>query len=434
MNAAFFKTAIFSTTLYLVSVVVAHAQAEDQSDLFQKYQAMVIIEEANQHCPLLSRLEAEVLNGQIVFANSTFSGKLDAVEKFKKEARIFARRSACDAPELMGLIGVARQEASDSMVNHLLLARQIHLLDQQAVKDGEITGILLLNYLQDEEWALIDNLYEEVKRNYLSQATEEDWEKFLESIVNVADEKTAQTYLSNEKLMTTRAAESFDAIQAKANNREITSYYYNLEKSVRAFVEGADAVKTGYPYSRPSNDFTNWTAYRPRDEKEINWVLSYPGCGGKFDGFFCTLFASAQGDIGVVVDGEIEKITLEYRDPEDKQLAMSNKTVEGPIGSNELHEKNLHANLTSMTSSAARKIVQAMLSSDHDNYLSQSGSVRSENSRVYIFPKETLPALEVLGKNDLLKLIITKNGDVEQEGVIPLHNYRRAKNWAYSIQ
>ena len=62
MNAAFFKTAIFSTTLYLVSVVVAHAQAEDQSDLFQKYQAMVIIEEANQHCPLLSRLEAEVLN------------------------------------------------------------------------------------------------------------------------------------------------------------------------------------------------------------------------------------------------------------------------------------------------------------------------------------------------------------------------------------
>mgnify|MGYP007116847095 FL=1 len=78
--------------------------------------------------------------------------------------------------------------------------------------------------------------------------------------------------------------------------------------------------------------------------------------------------------------------------------------------------------------------MQAMLSSDHDNYLSQSGSVRSENSRVYIFPKETLPALEVLGKNDLLKLIITKNGDVEQEGVIPLHNYRRAKNWAYSIQ
>ena len=61
----------------------AWAQADTQDDLFQKYQAMVIVEEANQHCPLLSRIEAEALNGQIVFADASFSGKLDMGEKFK---------------------------------------------------------------------------------------------------------------------------------------------------------------------------------------------------------------------------------------------------------------------------------------------------------------------------------------------------------------
>lgn len=434
MTVAFQKIVFFASVIYFASLGVVYAQAEDQSDLFKKYQAMVIVEEANQHCPLLSRLEAEVLNGQIVFANSSFSGKLDGVEKFKKEARIFARRSTCNAPELMGLVGIARQEASDSMVNHLLLARQIHLLDQQAVKEGKIKGGLLLNYLRDEEWALVDNLFEEVKSNYLSQASEEDWDKFIESVVNVAEDRAAETYLSNEALMTTRAAESFDAIQAKANNREITSYYFNLEKSVRAFVEGADAVKTGYPYSRPSNDFTNWTAYRPRNENEINWVLSYPGCGGEFDEFFCTLFISAQGDIGIVVDGDIDTVSLEYRDPDDKRVAMSNKAVEGPIGSNELHQKNMNDNLVSLMNSPSKKMIMGTLSVDQNHYASQTGLERYKDSKVYIFSKETLPAIELLGKNDVLKLTIKQDGDKVEDGVIPLHNYRRAKNWAYSIQ
>ena len=88
MNAHIFKKVFFSFVLSLLSSSGLSAQEENQNGLFEKYQAMVIVEEANQHCPLLSRLEAEVLNGQIVFANLAFSGNLDQVEKFKKEARV----------------------------------------------------------------------------------------------------------------------------------------------------------------------------------------------------------------------------------------------------------------------------------------------------------------------------------------------------------
>jgi len=434
MNVYILKKIFFSVVLYYFSSSSLFAQEDDQNELFEKYQAMVIVEEANQHCPLLSRLEAEVLNGQIVFANLAFSGNLDQVEKFKKEARVFARRSACSAPELIGLLELARQEASDAMVNHLLLARQIYLLDQKSINEGKITDSFLLNYMQEKEWILIDNFFDEVKNNYLSQATEEDWDEFLASILAVAEERTAEKYLDNKSLMSSRSAEGFTSIQAKANNLETTSYYINLEKSVRAFVEGAGALKTGYPYSRPSNDFTRWTAYRSRDEEEINWVLSYPGCGGQFVDLFCTFFISAQNDIGVVVDGDIATIALEYRDLENKKLETLNKAVEGPIGSNELNQGNLNDNIVLMTSSASKNFELAVLSLNHEKYLSQTGSEKSNKTKIYIFSNDVSDALDVLGKNDFIKVIIKQGNDNSQEGFIPMHNYRRAKSWAYSIQ
>src|SRR6056300_1161005 len=96
---------------------------EVQTQLFQNYQAMVVIEEYNQHCPILTRLEAEALNGQIIFANSSFAGKMDGFEKFKKEARIFARRMPCNSPQLDNYLAIAQQQAMDHMVNHVILAR-----------------------------------------------------------------------------------------------------------------------------------------------------------------------------------------------------------------------------------------------------------------------------------------------------------------------
>ncbi|MBT5385060.1 MAG: hypothetical protein HN583_05885 [Kordiimonadaceae bacterium] len=437
MNAHIFKKVFFSFVLSLLSSSGLSAQEENQNGLFEKYQAMVIVEEANQHCPLLSRLEAEVLNGQIVFANLAFSGNLDQVEKFKKEARVFARRSACNTPELIGLVGLAKQEASDAMVNHLLLARQIHLLDQKSIKEGKVTDSFLLNYMQEKEWMLINDFFDEVKNNYLDQATEEDWDKFLASILAVAEERTAEKYHNNKNLMSLSSAKGFAAIQAKANNLETASYYVNLEKSVRAFIEGAEALKTGYPYSRPSNDFTRWTAYRSRDDKEINWALSYPGCGGQFIDLFCTFFITAENDVGVVVDGDVDTIALAYRDLENKQFETLNKSVEGPIGSNELHKSNLNDNIQLMNNSVSKNYELAVLSFKHEKYLSQTDVKKSKNSKIFIFSNEVSRAFDVLGKNDFMKVIITQsnnNGSLSQEGFIPLHNFRRAKNWAYSTQ
>ena len=143
---------------------------------------------------------------------------------------------------------------------------------------------------------------------------------------------------------------------------------------------------------------------------------------------------NAQGDIGIVVDGDIDTVSLEYRDPDDKRVAMSNKAVEGPIGSNELHQKNMNDNLVSLMNSPSKKMIMGTLSVDQNHYASQTGLERYKDSKVYIFSKETLPAIELLGKNDVLKLTIKQDGDKVEDGVIPLHNYRRAKNWAYSIQ
>ena len=352
------KTGVIAFFIYSIFCNLSFAQVDGQDALFQKYQAMVIVEEANQHCPLLSKLEAEVLNGQIVFANSTFSGKLDRVEKFKKEARIFARRSACNAPEILELVGLARQEASDSMINHLLLARQIHILDELASDNKVIARGLLLDFLIEDEWKIIDELHDEVKNNYLSRATDEDWQKFEASIIKVAEDRTAEKYLTNENLLKNGQAQRFDTVQATANNRDITTYYYHLEKSVKAFIEGANASKTGYPYSRPANDFTNWTAFRPRNG-DLNWVMSYPGCGGALGEIECTLFINMAGEIGLVLNSDVESVSLEFRNPNNHEFNSINNSVEGPIGSNELNEKNLNDNLEAMLTSNDKVLVTA---------------------------------------------------------------------------
>lgn len=426
--------ACFTSLLSFMFANLSFAQEETQDQLLQKYQAMVIVEEANQHCPLLSRLEAEVLRGQIVFANGTFSGKLDRVEKFKKEARIFARRAACNAPEILGLIGIARQQASDSMINHLLLARQIHTLDEQAMQSGIIPGGLLLSLLTEQEWQLLDNLYEEVKSNYLLQATSEDWEKFFDSVEKVAEDKTAQKYMANDLSIKNGAPKTFDTVQARANNMEITSYYYNLEKSVNAFIDGADAQENSYPFSRPANDFTNWSAYRSRSEDELNWVISYSGCGGAAGDIGCTLFTSVDGLVGVVVDENVTKVSLQFRNPEDEEFKRSNKAVEGPIGSNELNETNLNDNLEMMLASDDTKNIIGVKSEALSKYTSQTGTEPAEGLVVYMFPKEMLPAVEGLHKNDVLRLTLMDDDGTEKRSVIPVHNYHRAKNWAYSVQ
>ena len=138
-------------------------------------------------------------------------------------------------------------------------------------------------------------------------------------------------------------------------------------------------MKTGYPYSRPSNDFTRWTAYRSRDDKEINWALSYPGCGGQFIDLFCTFFITAENDVGVVVDGDVDTIALAYRDLENKQFETLNKSVEGPIGSNELHKSNLNDNIQLMNNSVSKNYELAVLSFKHEKYLSQTDVKKSKN-------------------------------------------------------
>lgn len=430
------KAILAFVMINLLTAASVWAQADTQEELFQKYQAMVIVEEANQHCPLLSRIEAEALNGQIVFANGSFSGKLDMVEKFKKEARIFARRSSCDAPEILGLIGIARQEASDSMLNHLLLSRQIYLFDLQDSRDGKISRGLLLDYLSAEQWLLIEELYQDVHENYLKQSSEEDWDNYINSIEKVAQDKTAEKFLSNENIIKTRASESFEAVQATANNREMASYYHNLEKTVLAFIEGASADDKGYPYSRPANDFTHWTAFRPRTT-ELNWVLSYPGCGGNQTEVKCTLFTSQQNEIGVVFQGDISSVTLDFRNPDDEEIFSANKAVEGPIGSNELNENNMSDNAELMDGSQGKNTVSGVSSDEHDQYKAQTGADTPENSVLYMFPKETLASIEKLHKNDVVKLTVeinTQDGNDQWVSIIPLHNYHRAKNWAYTAQ
>ncbi len=418
------------------SAAVSAQQELTQDQLFEQYQAMVIVEEANQHCPILSRLEAEVLRGQIVFANDSFAGKLDMVEKFKKEARIYARRSPCNSPQIMGLVGLARQAAYDYMINHLLLARKINQLDENDREAGIITKGLLLNFLSEQEWAMIDELREEVKANYLEQASQEAWDKYDESIENVASDRAAKVYLENDGILKAGASENFQNAQARARNREITTYYFHLDRVVRAFIDGATADERNYPYSRPANDFTDWLSFRPRDGN-ANWVLSYPGCGGFELSSDCTLFTTPKGEVGVVVNTDVSKIKVEFRNTENRDIALSNKAVEGPIGSNELNKNNMDSNLEAMLASNDRIEVEAvLLKHNTEPYVTQTGGNVVDNAKVFLFPAGTLQLINQLDKNDVLYLTVDTNMEESnnRNTVIPVHNYHRARNWAYSIQ
>lgn len=423
--------------VWLAGALGASAQQElTQDQLFEQYQAMVIVEEANQHCPILSRLEAEVLRGQIVFANDSFAGKLDMVEKFKREARIYARRSPCNSPQIMGLVGLARQAAYDYMINHLLLARKINQLDEKDREAGIITRGLLLDFLSEQEWAMIDELREEVKTNYLEQANQEAWDQYTESIENVASDRTAKIYLENDGILKAGASENFQNAQAMAKNREITTYYFHLDRVVRAFIDGATADERNYPFSRPANDFTDWLSFRPRDGN-ANWVLSYPGCGGFALSSECTLFTTANGEIGVVVNSDINKINVEFRNPENRDVALSNKAVEGPIGSNALNKNNMDSNLEAMLASDDKIKVEAELFTRNIMpYATQTGGNVSDGAKVFLFPEGTLQLIERLEKNDILNLTVDTNKEQgnNKSTVIPVHNYHRARNWAYSIQ
>ncbi|MDG1995706.1 MAG: hypothetical protein P8J14_04370 [Emcibacteraceae bacterium] len=408
------------------------AQEDGQEQLFKNYQAMVIVEEYNQHCPMLSRLEAEALNGQIVFANGSFSGSMDKVEKFKKEARIFARRMQCNAPELQELYSNASQQASDFLVNHILLARQIHLYDIQNTNEGKGQGGLLLGFMVQEQWTLLDDLYDEVKDNYLSQATEEQWDAFEASILNVAEERTALKFMESQAVMET-GAEGFAAVQAKITLQDITSYYHNLEKTVKAFVDGATAEAREFPYMRPANDFTNWTAYRPRGEG-LNWAVSYPGCGGNNGDIECTFFTTSNSEVGAVLPKKVMAVRLAYRNSSNAKLGTSLKTVEGPIGSNELNQQNLNDNIEFIKNSDDIVMVSGALNSGLNNLRAQTGDSLDEGNAVFVFPKETLSNINLLHKNDMLIMTITTVNDEEIEKVIPLHNYKRANNWAYTTE
>lgn len=422
---------------FLAGSFSANAQDGEQAELFQNYQAMVIVEEYNQHCPMLSRLEAEALNGQIVFANNSFAGNMDQVEKFKKEARIFARRLPCNAPQLEAYINIASQQAMDHMVSHILLARQIHLLDEQSRREGKIQAGLLLNYLNEEDWAMIDNMYEEVKENYLGQASEEEWDAFESSIVKVAEENKTIQYMESTAVINSGAPDNLGGVQAKIKLRDITSYYLNLEKTVIAFIEGADADERGYPYSRPANDFTHWTAYRPRTDEQMNWAISYPGCGGDNAKVSCTLFTNIDGEVGVSVSGNngvsVSDVTLAYRSPEDNDLKTKNKAVEGPIGSNEANQDNLNANIQALKESGQKIVASGAISAAHQSQKAQTGDIGNEDAKVYVFDKATLGHINQLHKNDVLILTID-TGEEKIENIMPLHNYMRAKNWAYTTE
>lgn len=432
------KTALGILTIGLGGPLMASPafSQEDQTQLFQNYQAMVVIEEYNQHCPVLTRLEAEALNGQIVFANSSFAGKMDGVEKFKKEARIFARRVPCNSEQLDNYLAIAQQQAMDQMVNHVILARQVHIIDEQHRQEGRIESGLLLNYLTDDEWKMLDNLYEEVKANYLSQADEEVWNAFMDSVVKVAEERSTVNYIESQATLQSGAPKELGAVQAKVRLQDITSYYFNLEKTVIAFVEGADAAERQYPYSRPANDFTEWTAFRPREEA-LNWAVSYPGCGGKNVEVGCTFFINTDDEAGIVLntfDGqEVKNVSLTYRDPKDNDLKNQNKVIEGPIGSNLLNNGNFMANVEQLKAANAKISSEAEISDDHLKYNAQTGDAAPNGAKVYILPKNTVENIDKLHKNDVLILTVTTySGEIET--IMPVQNYLRAKNWAYITQ
>lgn len=423
----------FSSLVWSLLIFSANAQDDTQEVLFQKYQAMVIIEELNQHCPMLNRLEAVVLNSQIIFDDANFLGKLSKVEAYKREARLYARKVSCVSPDVLGLLKIARQQANDNMINQLFLARQIHLFDLADVKNKKIPLGLILSDLKAEDWTLIEGLYDQVKANYLSRVGQDLWQNFEDSIIKVAEKRTAVTFMSNQMIISSSAKESFPAVQATANNNDISSYYFNLEKSVRAFIEGAKAQETDYPYSRPANDFTNWTAFRPRNNA-LNWRVSYVGCGGHWQEFDCSLFVSNENEIGIVVTGENspDKATLIFRNSNDQETYQSLVNLEKDIGTNKADYNDFVKNAVLISTSKDKISFEGTLSNEHDQLGAQSGAEKMDNAKIFIFPKATFQKLAQLKKNDIVKLEFSLKNEKQNDGLMPIDNFHNAINWASS--
>ena len=163
-------------------------------------------------------------------------------------------------------------------------------------------------------------------------------------------------------------------------------------------------------------------------------MVSYPGCGGKFDDISCILFTSVNGDLGVVIDGKINTVSLEFRNPDNKELARANKSVEGPVGTNEMNEKNRDDNLEAMLNSADKIKIEATENDENKSYLSQVGTKAAANAKLYLFPEGSLKSIERLSKNDLLNLTIVTPDGKQQTSILPMYNYHQAKNWALSSQ
>lgn len=423
-----------ATICFLVYIILTgwvNAQEQTQELLFQKYQTMVVIEELNQHCPMLSRLEAEVLNGQIIFADTGFSGKIAQVNDYKRKARLYARSVDCHAPQLKELLNIARQEANDAMVNHILLARQIHLFDLKDMTDKKIPDGLLLSDLSDNGWAVIDGLYGEVKNNYLTRADQDSWDSYEKSIIDVAEKRTAATFMENEAKIITYKGDNFMVIQAMTNNKDISSYYYNLDKSVKAFLDGSKTSSTGYPYSRPANDFTNWTAYRPRND-DLNWLLSFDGCGGRWQGVECILFISTTAEVGLVLSGQkaanVDQVVITARNSDDNLAYEKLIMLENLKGGNEADFNDLQKNAEFLIKQQASLRFKGMPSDKHGQYGAQTGNILKENSKIFIFPPQLLAHMAKLKENDVLNVEIA----MENDGIIPINNYHRAMNWATS--
>ena len=127
--------------------------------------------------------------------------------------------------------------------------------------------------------------------------------------------------------------------------------------------------------------------------------MSYPGCGGNQTEVKCTLFTNQKNEIGVVLQGDVGSVTLNFRSPDNQEIFKANKAVEGPIGSNELNENNMNENAELMDSSNTKNTVSARLSTEYELLRAQTGADISENSAVYMFPEQTLATLEKLHKN-----------------------------------
>ena len=130
---------------------------------------------------------------------------------------------------------------------------------------------------------------------------------------------------------------------------------------------------------------------------------------------------------------EIKSVSLSYRDPADSYLKNINKVIEGPIGSNLLNNGNLSYNIEQLKSSSRRISNEAHLSEANMRYSAQTGETAPSDAKVFILPDATLDNIDKLDKDDVLILTI-KTGSGEIENIMPVQNYLRAQNWAYSTQ